>query len=131
MQQQNTSHRVGHRPEWKVVKELRRGGFGVNISMVSGPRPAYSMQAGGVRADGTFTPHLPLEPGGLVKIVLKRPLSDLVALITEAEQWVLEEAALRFDERVEKEARDANFNKAQTRVTGKTAKKKARTGQAA
>lgn len=137
---QRVGPQTGHRSEWKVVKELPGtpvpGGFGVRVSMLEGFRPRYSVQVGTYRKDGVFTPHLPVETEGVYQISLKSSLTkDLIGLLTAAEEWLLEEAALRasdsLDKRIEKENKDANYGKTQTRVTGKTAKKKARQKQAA
>lgn len=125
----------GRKPEWKVVKTIDDGKFAVQISATDTFRPRYSVQVGKVR-DGQFRPHLPIETEGLYKISLVRSLTkDLAGLLQAAEEWILEEAALRADEsldkRIEKEQKSADFGKQQTRVTGKTAKKKARLRQAA
>lgn len=125
------SRRAG-RPEWKVIKDLKSGRFAARVSMLAdGIRPRFSLQLGLAREDGSISPHLPLEVEGYPHVRLRQSLTkDLSELLQAAEEALLEEAGLRADEalekRIEREQRDASFGKGQTRVTGKTAKKKAR-----
>lgn len=123
-----------NRPEWKVVKQFKDDANRLVVTISSTQstfHPKYSVQVGHLRSDGSASPHIPMnaEPG--FKVSFKASLvRDALPLLEQAESWISEEMALRFDEsidkRIEKETRDASFGQNKTRVTGKTAKKKAR-----
>lgn len=121
----------GYKPEWKVVKKLVDGELAVFVSQdVKSFRPRYSAQLGKLRQDGTLAPFVPFSTEGTFNITLKPGLKPFAALVEQADQWVLEEIALRtdsdIDKRIEREMKGVNRDKANVRHTGKTAKKKAR-----
>lgn len=122
--------RHGLRPEWKEVKRFIDDQFVVAVSVLQGFKPKYSIQVGRLRDDGLITPHIPIHVVGPFQVKVT-PITKVVdSLLQMAEEWISSEAALSasddIESRIEKETRQANFGKQETRHTGKTAKKKAK-----
>lgn len=115
----------GPRPEWKIVKKLDDGTYAVWISALQAFTPRYSLQMGRLREDGSLAPFAPVNVEGTFHLTFRHPPAKaFAALLEQAEEWILGEAALRVDERVERDTKSASGP--QARVTGKTARKKAK-----
>jgi hypothetical protein len=113
------------KPDWKIVKKIDDGTFAVWVSALQTFVPRYSLQMGRLRPDGTLAPFIPLNVEGTYQITFRHsPAKAFIPLLEKAEEWILGEAAIRVDERVERETQAASGPK--TRVTGKTARKKAK-----
>ena len=119
------------RPERKIVKKWTEGGVTVGIEATTTVPPRYSVKIGTWREDGTISHFIPIRIEGSFNLTISNAPSKVVlGLMQQAEAWMLEEAALRVNDDIEhkiaKETKDAAFGKQVTRVTGKTAKKKAK-----
>ncbi len=118
--------------EWKEAKRFTSadGEVAVAIETTDGFRPRYSVRLGRVRPDGKLAPFLPVKITGDLQPKLVAFLASYSKLLADAEEWISIELGYRaegdLDRRIVKETQQANFGKPVTKVTGKTAKKKAR-----
>jgi hypothetical protein len=116
-------------PEWREAKRFEEDGLAVIVEMQDGFRPRYSLRIAQVRG-GKVLPFLPVEVRGSFQITLKPLAGPIHALLLKAEEWIQTEAGSRvnedIDRRIERETKQVNKDRPQTRTTGKTAKRKAR-----
>jgi hypothetical protein len=114
--------------EWKEVARFEDAGLVVVVTSSGGFRPRYSAQVGKLRDDKSVAPHIPVRVDGGVDIEVFPLATILAGLLDRAQEYIVTEANFSasedLDRRIAKETRQAGFGKPQTRVTGKTAKKK-------
>ena len=116
--------------EWKEGARFTEEGITLLVSVAQGFRPRFSVQVGREREDGSFIPHVPVSIDGTFQIKVT-PLSKVLGSLGEkVEEWISTRAAMQLDDRIAREEKQANFGKHETRITGKTAKKKAKLGRA-
>ncbi len=114
------------RTEWKDGAKFTIDGLTAVVSVTSGFRPRYSVQIGKLRDDGVFVSHIPIHNDGSFQVKVTPIAKILTALGEKVEEWISTELALRLDDRIEHEVKQSNFGRNITKVTGKTAKKKAK-----
>lgn len=115
--------------EWTVAKTFEENGVAVRVEVLESFNPSfnprYSLKVGRVR-DGKFAPFLPIRLESQGKVTIHRVHEVVAKLLTEAEDWIHNEAQVRENDRMEyriaKETKQANQGKQVTRVTGKTQK---------
>lgn len=118
-------------PEWREAKRFEEDGLAVIVEMLDGFRPRYSIRTGQVRKDGKgVLPFLPVEVRGTFQISLKPLAGPIHALLLKAEEWIQSDVAQRVsddvDWRIQKETKQLNLGRPPAKVTGKTAKRKAK-----
>ena len=121
-----------HNLQWKEAKRIvdSTGSYLVIIdTLPTVPYPRYSFRVGGFRPDETGSPNIRVRVEGNFKFTINNPPSKVIGeLLQKAEEWVLTEVALKFDDnitsKIEKEKKQIDFGKTEVRKTGKTARKK-------
>jgi hypothetical protein len=110
---------------WVNVKMFSKDGLSVQVEMLDGWRPRYRVRLGALRGED-FLPTILVRLEGQGKVQIHRVQDTVSALLTEAEDWVHNEAQHRenqiLEERIVKETKQVNFGKPVARVTGKTQK---------
>lgn len=114
------------RPEWKEGTRFTLDGVTAVVSVSQGFRTRYSVQVGRLREDGSVAPHLPVQTDGTFQVKVAPLAKTLLALGEKVEEWISTDTALRLDERIAREERDAGSGRGEVRVTGKTARNKAK-----
>ncbi len=116
--------------DWQEAKRFVDGDVAVAVEMVEGYRPRYSLRMGRVRPDGSITSFVSVQIEGALSPKLVPFAERQAKLLAQAEEWISTDVGYRaestIDKRIERETKQANYGKQETRVTGKTAKKKAR-----
>ena len=113
-----------------VPKDYR--GWLVQITKSDQFIPRYSLSLSNVREDGTLAPYVPITIGNLKlgKPDIGKEIQEVSAALAAAQTFLEEEAAfqaMRVTEDAQlRDEKKANYGKPVTRVTGKTAKRKAR-----
>lgn len=108
---------------WLAVKTFERDGIAVLVEKQEGFRPRYSVKIGRKR-DGKFAPFLPVRLEAQGKVTIHRVHETVKNLLTEAEDWIHNEAQLHendiLESKIANEMKGANHGKPKVRVTGKT-----------
>jgi hypothetical protein len=127
--QRNGRSQRGSRPEWREVHRIEHEGVVVAVEMLVSIRPSYTIRVGFKRDDHVVS-YIPVQVSGGFHVKVA-PVDEMVTVATaKAREWIAGDAAQRFssdiEKRIERETKEANRNRPQTKVTGKTAKKKER-----
>jgi hypothetical protein len=119
----------GPRPEWREVHRIEHEGIVVAVEMLHSLRPSYTIRVGFQR-DGHVVSYIPVQVSGDFHVKVA-PVNEAIAAATaKAREWIASDAAQRvssdIERRIERETKEANRGRPQTRETGKTARKKER-----
>ena len=137
--------------QWSIVKRYwiqdgevtdkteglpKHGTLAVTISSTGGYRPSFSVSLGTV-SDGRLNPNIAMRTEVLdgFQFKVRNVANEAAKLLLRAEEYIAVEQALSWDNeidrKIQKETKQLNQGKPEVRVTGKTAKKKAKMAQRA
>ena len=120
-----------HDVPWEIARTFEQDGLTVEIQRLPVGRPKYSMRVGSRRQDGEFSSHIGFRRvDDDTKVALVLPYAQVLAkLIKDAENYIHAQMGWDWDNWIEQkqlhEVR-GEVGKPPTRITGKTARKKAK-----
>jgi hypothetical protein len=130
---------MNQKSNWTVAKVFTDGnGYAVEVSTTPGRRGEllYSVRCGQMIERNGFTSlsfniRAAKDPSSMVHVGLAKPFAEALAtLLGQAQEWIVTELAIQHDSdidaRIVREAKQADWGKPKTKVTGKTERNRAK-----